>query len=84
MVAVIVVHLINYSSPALPPQQFQRQALSPEQTRELQDLGFDLTLQDMIAELKKYKEEHGDCDVPLDYGTNPSLGIWVDLQRRVS
>ena len=38
----------------------------------------------MIDELKKYKKEHGDCNVPLDYGPNPTLGIWVDSQRKVS
>ena len=29
-------------------------------------------------ELKKYKETHGDCNVPRRHG---ALGIWVDTQR---
>ena len=34
------------------------------------------------GELIKYKEEHGDCDVPQNSSTHKSLGIWVARQRR--
>lgn len=36
---------------------------------------------DRFEELKKYKEEHGDCQVPQKYLPNPSLGTWVNKQR---
>jgi hypothetical protein len=58
--------------------------LTPEQILELNGLDFDWTIQDMISELRNYKEEFGHCDVPLDYEGNPSLGVWVETQRRVS
>mmetsp|Transcript_18342 Transcript_18342/g.28621 ORF Transcript_18342/g.28621 Transcript_18342/m.28621 type:complete len:182 (+) Transcript_18342:583-1128(+) len=34
-----------------------------------------------LEELKKYKEEHGDCLVPQRYESNPQLGNWVNEQR---
>lgn len=36
---------------------------------------------DRFEELKKYKEDHGDCLVPQKYPPNPSLGTWVNKQR---
>lgn len=33
-------------------------------------------------ELKAYKEEHGDCQVPVKYPPNPQLGMWVASQRK--
>lgn len=32
-------------------------------------------------ELKRYKEEHGTCDIPQKFKANPSLGRWVDNQK---
>ena len=32
-------------------------------------------------ELKKYKDEFGDCEVPQKYKVNVSLGRWVDNQK---
>lgn len=29
-----------------------------------------------FAELKKYRQEHGDCLVPQKYAANPKLGRW--------
>merc|ERR1711879_1023408 len=37
---------------------------------------------DCLEELKKYKEEHGDCIVPIVYPENPELGAWVAKQRK--
>lgn len=34
-----------------------------------------------FGELVKYKEQHGNCDVPQKYLKNPTLGIWVSSQR---
>ena len=33
-------------------------------------------------ELKVYKEEHGDCNVPRSYESNKQLGRWVNTQRK--
>eukprot|EP00586_Coscinodiscus_wailesii_P004459 CAMPEP_0172487874 /NCGR_PEP_ID=MMETSP1066-20121228/17150_1 /TAXON_ID=671091 /ORGANISM="Coscinodiscus wailesii, Strain CCMP2513" /LENGTH=433 /DNA_ID=CAMNT_0013254753 /DNA_START=51 /DNA_END=1352 /DNA_ORIENTATION=+ len=33
-------------------------------------------------ELEKYKRETGDCQVPVNYGANPSLAKWVRQQRK--
>lgn len=34
-----------------------------------------------IKELRKYKDKHGDIDVPLKYCHNPGLGAFVNRQR---
>lgn len=33
-------------------------------------------------ELLQYRDQHGDCRVPLRYSENPALGRWVSAQRR--
>lgn len=33
-------------------------------------------------ELCEYRNYHGDCMIPLQYPSNPSLGVWVDQQRQ--
>ena len=33
-------------------------------------------------ELLRYKETHGDCDVPAKWRENPQLGNWVSQQRQ--
>ena len=35
-----------------------------------------------FLELKKYKEQCGDCLVPTKYCANPKLGTWVSNQRQ--
>jgi len=37
-----------------------------------------------LPELKRYKEEHGDCLVPKNYKANPKLGIWCVLSPLIS
>jgi len=34
-----------------------------------------------LEELKRYKETHGNCDVPRRYAQNPKLANWVQTQR---
>ena len=34
-----------------------------------------------LAELKAYREAHGNCDVPSQFKRNPALGRWVAAQR---
>jgi len=37
---------------------------------------------EMLDDLRKYKERHGDCLVPQIYAPNPPLGHWVNNQRQ--
>jgi len=39
------------------------------------------TWMDRFMELKRYKDEHGDCNVPQKWKQNTSLGRWVDNQK---
>jgi hypothetical protein len=43
----------------------------------------DSVWEDNFAALKKYQEQVGDCDVPVNYPKNPVLGRWVSMQRRL-
>jgi hypothetical protein len=36
----------------------------------------------MLAELKRYKDKHGDWNVPRGWKNNPYLATWVRRQRR--
>lgn len=36
----------------------------------------------MFNKLKRFKKENGHCDVPSKYDENPSLGRWVEVQRK--
>eukprot|EP00957_Ditylum_brightwellii_P097143 7398082-Ditylum_brightwellii.AAC.1 len=38
---------------------------------------------DMFHRLQRYKQEYGDCLVPMLYAEDRSLGDWVKTQRRV-
>lgn len=40
------------------------------------------TWEQRLEELKAYKAQHGDCNVPTLSKTNPSLGHWVHDQRK--
>lgn len=60
--------------------------LPQKRVESLQKLGFtwDVTKKTwyiMFSQLSKYKEEHGDCMVPIHYKENPKLGRWVYVQR---
>jgi superfamily II DNA or RNA helicase len=64
----------------------KHEALQPEHVKLLEDLGFAWRAigepwEVRYAELLKFKEKHGTCDVPLKNPENPSLGIWVVNQR---
>ena len=59
--------------------------LSEEQIKRLEDIGFvwdiyDFAWQEMFEALKKYKEEYGDCNVPLDCAENKQLADWASAQ----
>jgi len=61
--------------------------LTDERVRLLQAVGLECkirastTWMDRFMELKRYKDQHGDCDVPQKWKHNVSLGRWVDNQK---
>jgi hypothetical protein len=67
-------------------------ALQVERVQRLQSLGVSWGTETPLPpadiwqkrydELKSYKEEHGNCNVPTHYRKNPALGSWVTSQRR--
>jgi hypothetical protein len=62
--------------------------LSSERERRLNAIGFvwdplDSSWEAMFTELKRYKDEHGDCNVPGDWGENIKLANWVGNQRQL-
>jgi dsDNA-binding SOS-regulon protein len=68
-------------------KQLNKGKLDPRRKRLLTDLGFtsktlEESWEDMLLELKEYKEAKGNCLVPSRYEKNPQLGIWVGSQRK--
>mmetsp|Transcript_17497 Transcript_17497/g.33168 ORF Transcript_17497/g.33168 Transcript_17497/m.33168 type:complete len:595 (+) Transcript_17497:598-2382(+) len=72
-------------------QEKKQTAMTPERIQLLEKVGFKWALQrhtatkswnERFEELKKYKAEKGDCNVPIRYNDNPSLGQWVSTQRQ--
>ena len=64
----------------------RKKRLSPEQLSRLEEIGFVwnsviATWEKQFAEVLKYKEENGHCDVPDTRGENGKLGAWVASQR---
>ena len=60
--------------------------LSPERTKRLELLGFDLApfasdWDEMFAALSAYKQKYGDCNVPAQWKNKPELGTWCSTQR---
>ena len=43
---------------------------------------YDILWNQRFQELKDYKKIHGDCNVPRSYKSNPSLGEWINHQRK--
>jgi hypothetical protein len=59
--------------------------LSAECIARLDELGFvwepiDATWETRFAELRRYKDMYGDCNVPQGWAENPQLGSWVSVQ----
>ena len=60
--------------------------MTEERIQRLENMGFVWSLRDdwmkHFAELKAYKQEFGNCNVPARYSKNRRLGIWVSAQRQ--
>jgi superfamily II DNA or RNA helicase len=66
---------------------YKNKKLSPDRINKLTSIGFcwDPLAEQwerMFVELFKYYGEYGNCDVPHRYSMNPTLGLWVGVQRR--
>jgi len=68
--------------------QFKKNSLSKHRIEALSKLDFEfddqnaLKWENMLQQLIEYKRQHGDADVPYHYSSNPTLGRWVNTQRR--
>lgn len=66
-------------------QPNKKSSMTLERIEALNSIGFKWNIKshwrDMFAELKKYKNIHGDCLVPYKCEENPKLGRWVSNQR---
>ncbi|WP_080132990.1 DEAD/DEAH box helicase [Chlamydia suis] len=65
---------------------FKKGKLSEDKVERLEEIGFvwDVTEESWeknFLELKRFQEEHGHCNVPSVCPQNPSLGVWVCVQR---
>ncbi len=70
---------------------YRRRKLDDDRIKRLEDIGFEWTFsleekwekgwEEMFDVLREYKEEHGDCNVPLRWEVNKGLGHWVIGQR---
>lgn len=66
-------------------------SMTPERIKQLDDLGFAWTTQrpsrekenweTRLEQVKRYKEQYGDCLIPHGYDPDPSLAEWVHRQR---
>lgn len=60
--------------------------LTPARIQRLEDLGFVWSVRDdwnkHYEELKQYRQEHGNCNVPARHLSNKRLGVWVSSQRQ--
>lgn len=65
---------------------YGRKKLDPGRVRLLEELGFDwdphaTQWSEMYQALSKYREAHGNCNVPQKYPANQQLAMWVGVQR---
>jgi hypothetical protein len=66
--------------------------LPADREQKLNEIGFiwDCTVlqeefwQEKFDQLEQYKKQYGDCQVPVNWRENPSLGTWVSTQRTLA
>jgi len=62
-------------------------SITPKRIELLEELDFAWNAQEAawerhISDLKKFRDDYGDCLVPLNHPKYPKLGLWVKEQRR--
>ncbi|GFH58514.1 hypothetical protein CTEN210_14990 [Chaetoceros tenuissimus] len=61
--------------------------LTDDRITKLKEMGFrwkaTATFEDHLADLHRFKNEHGHCNVPKEYKENKSLGIWCQNIRQI-
>lgn len=79
-------HALNDSGTGTASTKINVGRLTDDRIQRLEAIGFVWSLRDdwikHYEELKAYKAEHGDCNVPARYNPNRKLGIWVSAQRQ--
>ena len=68
-------------------QDGKNSSITPKRIELLNEIGFAWNAQEAawerhLTDLKGFKEEFGDCLVPLEHPKYPKLGLWVKEQRR--
>ena len=72
-------------------RQYKKNKLESDRSEALEKIGFEWTRLSWnrdddkwwkhFAELNRFEEKHGDCNVPIHYQANPQLAKWVMNQR---
>ena len=67
--------------------RYKRNRLEQDRFNNLESVSFTWDARDALwegkfNELISFEKIHGHCDVPNNYPENPSLGVWVEAQRR--
>mmetsp|Transcript_19242 Transcript_19242/g.41349 ORF Transcript_19242/g.41349 Transcript_19242/m.41349 type:complete len:330 (+) Transcript_19242:155-1144(+) len=65
----------------------QHSTISQDRKRALDEIGFVWDYQgdaweEKLTELRHYRSNYGNCDVPYHFEENPKLAVWVKCQRR--
>ena len=66
---------------------YKKGKLSSEQIESMNGIGFEWVRHKIVGwderfeQLKGYKKDHGDCNVPRKYKANPQLASWVNTNR---
>ncbi|MDD6309771.1 MAG: helicase associated domain-containing protein, partial [Chlamydia suis] len=65
---------------------FKKGKLAEDRIARLEEIGFvwrvlEEAWEENFLELKRFREEHGHCKVPVGYPQNPQLASWVSNQR---
>jgi len=66
---------------------YKKGKLSSEQIESMNGIGFEWVRHKIVGwdgrfeQLKDYKKDHGDCNVPRKYKANPQLASWVNTNR---
>ena len=68
-------------------KNLQNRQMTPDKINRLTELGFiwdakQVVVEEMLNILRKFKAEHGHCDVPIKDSKYSQLGLWIQFQRQ--